>query len=293
MARNPVPPRPDCTPAFGLLLRHWRAARSLSQLDLSVEAGISARHLSFLETGRAKPSREMAALLGSVLDMPLSERNAMLLAAGYAPAYAERALDSSDLEPARRALTFILQRQEPYPAYVVDSGWNVRMANAAANRVFAPFLEGAAMSQAHAGNLLHSVCHPGGVRRYIVNWDEFVSPLVAALHRQAADGTDTAAVRLRDEILAYPGIPADWRKPRPAAGPLIAMRLCKDELRLAFFSTITSFAVPHDVTLQKLHIESLYPADTMTEKAARRLAAGPAGTDRAEESAAGAIGERA
>src|SRR5947207_1755518 len=129
-------------PAFGRMLRQWRDARHMSQLTLATEAGISTRHLSFLETGRAQPSREMVQLLAGMLDVPLGERNALLVSAGYAPMYAERPLGAPELAPVRRALEFILRQQEPYPALVLDGDWNIVMHNDAVHRVFAPFKEG-------------------------------------------------------------------------------------------------------------------------------------------------------
>jgi transcriptional regulator with XRE-family HTH domain len=161
-ADGPVAPA-----AFGALLRHWRLARRMSQLALAVEAEVSARHLCFLETGRAHPSREMVQILAGVLDVSLADRNAMLLAAGYAPAYGQRDLNAPEVEHVRRAFQFVLQRQEPYPAIVVDGAWNTVMRNAAAGRIFGFFLEGAALPREHAGNAMHMVCHPEGLRRAV------------------------------------------------------------------------------------------------------------------------------
>jgi transcriptional regulator with XRE-family HTH domain len=247
----------------------------MSQLALAAEAEVSARHLCFLETGRAQPSREMVQLLAGVLDVGLSDRNAMLLAAGYAPAYAERGLDAPELAHVRRALEFILQRQEPYPAIVVDGGWNTVMGNGAARRLFGPFQEGAALSREQARNAMHVICHPAGMRRFIVNWEEFAGPLIQTLHREAASGANAAVARLRDELLAYPGMPPRWKIPDPRAPvpPVLTMRLKKDELRLAFFSTLTMLATPRDITLEQLRIECFYPADSVTEESARRSAA--------------------
>jgi len=262
--------------AFGALLRHWRLARRMSQLTLATEAEVSARHLCFLETGRAQPSREMIQLLAGVLDVSLGDRNAMLLAAGYAPAYGQRSLDAPEVAHVRRAFEFILRQQEPYPAIVVDGAWNTVMRNTAAGRIFGRFLEGAALRPEHARNAMHAVCHPHGLRRFIVNWEAFVGPLIQTVHREAAGGLEASA-RLRDELLAYPGMPARWRIPEPGAPvpPVLAMRLRKDDVELAFFSTLTMLATPRDVALEQLRIECFYPADPETEAAARRLASGP------------------
>ena len=247
----------------------------MSQLALAAEAEVSARHLCFLETGRAQPSREMVQLLAGVLDVSLGDRNAMLLAAGYAPAYAERKLDAPELAHVRRALEFILQRQEPYPAIVVDGGWNTVMGNQAARRLFGPFQKGSALRREQARNAMHMICHPAGMRRFIVNWEEFAGPLIQTIHREAAGGANAAAARLRDELLAYPGMPPRWKIPDPRAPvpPVLTMRLEKDQLQLAFFSTLTVLATPRDVTLEQLRIECFYPADSVTEETARRSAA--------------------
>ncbi len=264
-------------PRFGPLLRHWRLARRMSQLALAAEAEVSARHLCFLETGRARPSREMVQRLAGVLDVSLGDRNAMLLAAGYAPAYGERNLQAPELEHVRRALEFVLGQQEPYPAIVVDGGWNTVMGNQAARRIFGLFREPPALPPGRAGNAMHAVCHPGGLRRFIVNWEEFAGPLIQTIHREAAGGANPAAARLRDELLAYPGMPSRWRIPDPHAPvpPVLTMRLRKGDVSLAFFSTLTTLAIPRDVMLEQLRIECFFPADRATEDAARRLAAAP------------------
>jgi transcriptional regulator with XRE-family HTH domain len=253
----------------------------MSQLALAAEAEISARHLCFLETGRAHPSRAMVQLLAAALGVALSERNALLLAAGYAPAYGTRDIQSPELAHVRRALEFVLRRQEPFPAIVVDGGWNTVMANAAARRIFGLFGGPAPLPAALARNALHTICHPDGLRRFIVNWEEFAGPLIQTLHREAAGGAGAAAARLRDELLAYPGMPVRWRVPDPRAPapPLLTMRLERDGLALAFFSTLTMLATPRDVTLEELRIECFYPADDATEETARRLARASAHAD--------------
>src|SRR5882724_2414450 len=173
----------------------------------------------------------------------------------------------------RRALQFILRQQEPHPALVIDSVWNVVMRNAAADRIFRPFRTPTTLSREHAGNALHSTFHPDGLRRFIVNWEEFAGALIQSIHRDAA--TSEAVARPRDELLAYPAVPSRWRMPElhASAPPLLTMRLRKDGLSLAFFTTMTTLASPQDVTLAQLRIECFHPADTLTEAAATRLAA--------------------
>jgi len=259
------------TPAFGPLLRQWRAARHLSQLALATEAGISARHLSFLETGRAQPSREMVQLLAGMLDVPFGERNALLVSAGYAPAYGERPLGAPELEPVRRALQYILRQQEPYPAFVLDGLWNMVMRNDASHRVFALFV--GPTPDGHTVNVMRTVFDPRGLRPYIANWHDVAACAMHSIHREVAATGSAAAMKLRDELLAHPGVPSRWREaescgPHP---PMISMQLRKDDLSLTFFSTITMFATPRDVTVQQLKIESFFPADAATEQLARTL----------------------
>jgi transcriptional regulator with XRE-family HTH domain len=244
----------------------------MSQLALAAEAEVSARHLCFLETGRAQPSRDMVHLLASALDVPLTDRNAMLLAAGYAPAYAERGLDAPELRHVRRVFDFILERQEPFPAIVVDGAWNIVLSNAASRRIFGIFLDAADLEPACARNAMHLICHPHGLRRFIVNWEEFAGPLIQTLHREASASRTAAA--LRDEVLSYPGMPARWRVPDPGAPmpPVVTMRLRKGDVSLGFFSTLTMLATPRDVTLEELRIECFYPADRETEATAHHLA---------------------
>ena len=255
-------------PAFGRLLRQWRGVRHFSQLALATEAGISTRHLSFLETGRAQPSREMVQLLAAMLDVPLGERNALLVAAGYAPAYGERPLGAPDLQPVRRALEYILRQQEPFPALVLDGEWNIVMKNAAASRIFQLFC-----GPLKTLNVMRTVFDPDAMRPSIENWTSIAECLMQALHRAVATTGSEAVVKLRDDMLAYPGVPPRWRTPDALATspPLVDMQLRKGDLSMAFFSTITIFATPRDVMLQDLKIECFFPADASTEHTARRL----------------------
>src|SRR5262249_29191708 len=195
-------------PAYGRMLREWRARAHMSQLSLATEAGISTRHLSFLETGRAQPSREMVQLLAGMLDVPFVERNAMLVAAGYAPAYSERPSGAPELKPVRRALEYILRQQEPFPAFVLDSQWNIVMKNAAAARIF-PLFRGTTTSS----NCMRTVFDPDGLRPAIVNWPAIAECLIEALHRDVAATGDEAVVHLRPQLPAYPQAPPPSRAP--------------------------------------------------------------------------------
>jgi transcriptional regulator with XRE-family HTH domain len=258
---------------FSSLLKHWRNVRRLTQIELAGEANVSARHLCFLETGRAQPSREMVQQLGNALDLPLEERNALHVAAGFVPPYGDRGLAADNLQHVRQALDFILRQQEPYPGIVIDGRWDVRIRNQASARVFGPFREAYEMQSDLADNVMHAVFHPKGLRQFIANWDEFAGQTIQILHREVAQGSRVAA-QLFDEIMAYPGLPGEWRFPRNPAGssPVMTMQLCKGELRLAFFSTFTTLAMPTDAALQQLKIECFYPADGTTAEKARQLA---------------------
>jgi transcriptional regulator with XRE-family HTH domain len=258
---------------FSSLLKHWRNVRRLTQIELAGDANVSARHLCFLETGRAQPSREMVQLLGNALDLPLEERNALHVAAGFVPPYGDRGLAADNLQHVRQALDFILRQQEPYPGIVIDGHWDVRIRNEASRRLFKSFHESYNMEPDLADNAMHVVFHPKGLRQFIVNWDEFAGQMIQILHREVAQGS-SIATQLLDEIMAYPGLPAEWRLPRnPAASsPVMTMQLAKGEFRLAFFSTFTTLAMPTDAALQKLKIECFYPADNATAEKARELA---------------------
>jgi transcriptional regulator with XRE-family HTH domain len=256
----------------GALLREWRAARRMSQLDLSLEAEISSRHLSFVETGKSQPGRETLSRLADALAMPLRERNALLLAAGYAPQYAETDLVTPALERMRQAIELIIAHQEPYPAFVINRHFDVLATNAAAGRVM-DLLMGSKPS-AHV-NLLRQVFDPDDLRRVIINWSEVAQRFLRHLHADiAAVPSDTAARALLDEVLAYPGVPARWRfrdvEAEPAPVVFLVFRSELGELR--FFETVTTFAAVGDVTLEELRIECAFPADDHTAEVCARLA---------------------
>ena len=258
---------------FSSLLKHWRNVRRLTQLELAGDANVSARHLCFLETGRAQPSREMVQLLGSALDLPLDERNALHVAAGFVPPYGDQGLAADNLQHVRQALDFILRQQEPYPGIVIDGRWDVRIRNQASARLFKAFRNAYEMETGLADNAMHAVFHPRGLRQFIVNWNEFAGQMIQILHREVAQASRVSA-QLLDEIMTYPDLPGEWRFPRNPAGssPVMTMQLRKGDLRLAFFSTFATLAMPTDAALQKLKIECFYPADSATAEKARELA---------------------
>lgn len=266
----------DGMPALGTLLREWRAARHCSQLDLALAAGTSTRHLSCIETGKAQPGRALLARLADALEMPLRARNALLLAAGYAPRYPESALDAPALARIDQAIDAMLLQQEPYPAFLINRHWDVLRANAAAGRVNRAALGG--RDSAHR-NILRQFFDPDDLRAAIANWEEVAGELIHHLHeRVAAAPTDAVARGLLDEMLSCPGVPARWRLRDLSSTPsplLSTVMRCGDDT-LRFFSTITTFAMPRDVTLAELHIECCFPMDEATAAACRRLAAGAA-----------------
>jgi transcriptional regulator with XRE-family HTH domain len=259
----------------GPLLRRWREARHLSQLDLALEAEVSSRHISFLETGRAEPSRAMLLTLAHVLDVPLRERNFLLLAAGFAPIYGETGLDDPRMAHVRTAIEIILKNNEPRSAYAHDRHWNIVMANQA----FIKFVT-IILGRAPAGleplrvareprlNVLRLVFDPESVRKVIVNWATVAKSLLNEAGRRLAWARDDVLKKLIEEMLNYPGVPARWREPDlEAPRDLILpteLKLGGRSVRL--FSTLTSLATPYDVTLQDLQIEAFYPADAETEE---------------------------
>ncbi|GAA0522904.1 transcriptional regulator [Paractinoplanes deccanensis] len=246
----------------GPLLQRWRKARRLSQLGLAAEAAVSVRHLCFIETGRARPSRTMVLRLADVLDVPLRERNTLLLAAGFAPEYQESTLDAPAFTVVRQAIDAILAQQEPHPAVVMDRDWTIRRANTAAEHFFGFLLAGHPPVPGPA-NVLRLMFHPDGVRPYVTNWPEVAHALVRRVRREALGGiTDERAQRILDEVLAYPDVPASIAATDPAAPllPVVPVHFARDGRRFDYFSTVTTLGTPQDVTLQELRIECFFPA---------------------------------
>jgi transcriptional regulator with XRE-family HTH domain len=247
------------TVPLGTLLRDWRRRRRLSQLDLALEAGVSARHLSFLETGRSKPSREMVLHLSEQLEVPLRDRNHLLLAAGFAPAFEERAIDAPEMAPVREALERVLAGHEPYPALVVDRWWNL----AAANRSIAMFTDTVpAHLMEPPVNVLRVSLHPDGMASRILNYAEWRAHLLDRLHRQVALTGDDRLAALYAEISEYPGETAEVHG--PGGEIAVPLRYDADGRELAFFSTIATFGTAVDITLAELSIEAFFPADQPT-----------------------------
>jgi len=254
---------------FGDHLREWRQRRPLSQLDLAGDAEISARHLSFVETGRAAPSRDMVLRLAERLDVPLRERNVLLVAAGFAPAFPNRSLDDPALSAARQAMETVLKAHEPYPALAVDRHWNLVSANA----MIAPFLAGVAPSLLTPPiNVMRLSFHPQGLAPLTVNLAEWCGHLLERLHRQCEATADPILIALYEELKTYP-IPA--RKAPQVIGAeslAVPFRMKMGDNVLSFISTTMVFGTPLDVTLSELALETFFPADEVTTETMRAMA---------------------
>jgi transcriptional regulator with XRE-family HTH domain len=265
---QPADAAADAT-SIGALLQYWRKARNLSQLALATDADVSPRHISFLETGRAKPSRDMVVLLATVLGVPLRERNLMLLAAGYAPLYREARLDAPELGPVRDALGLILRHQEPFPAVVMNRHWDILDMNQAAQRFFGALLGNRVLA---APNVLRLIFDPELVRPHVENWEVVAEALLQRLQREATGGVkDEKTQALLREILAYPDVPARFRRPNLALPlvPVVPVCFRHGASRYDYFSTVTTLGTPQDVTLEELRIECFFPANPETERLAR------------------------
>lgn len=259
---------------LGGVLRAWRAARGVSQLDLAHRSGLSARHLSFIETGRTQPSRQALLTIGEALEMPLRERNRLLEAGGYAHLYRQTALDAGEMSHVRRLLQFVLDRHEPYGAVVIDRYWTVIMSNGAASRSLPAFSDPALWDN-QPMNLLRFVFHPKGLRQFIVNWDEVSRQLVLRAHRElGGPGEDEQGAALLTELHQYPDVPERPTMPPPStiSDLVLPIHLRKDGIDIRTFSTIMTLGTPQDVTLQELRIETFFPADEGSDRVLRAMA---------------------
>jgi transcriptional regulator with XRE-family HTH domain len=257
---------------FGALLRYWRGVRRLSQLDLSLDAEISTRHLSCIETGRAQPSREMVLRVAEALRVPLRERNALLLAAGYAPLYRQISLDAPELEAGRRALEILMAQLEPNPVLVVDRYWNTLSMNAGAKRILALF-PGCDSGTPHNGPRL--VFDPAGLRPFIENWELVAARIIRRLHREAAENpSDETLKDFLRELLSFPGVPSRWHMLDLDGNPppFLTINYKWNNSTLRLFSTLTTLGTPLDVGLHELRIETLFPADEPTRTMMNRMA---------------------
>jgi transcriptional regulator with XRE-family HTH domain len=260
---------------FAARLRWWRERRGFSQLALAGRTGVSQRHLSFLELGRASPSREMVDRLAAALDVPLRQHNALLLAAGFAPEWRQRDLAEPDLAEVTSALDYMLAQQEPFPAVVVDRHWNLLKSNAGAVRLV-EFLVGP-IAPGTAINLADALVAPNVLRPYLTNWAEVVRHFIRSVEADAtADGLiETTA--LLERLMAYKGVRSALRLAANKAdnGPVLAMHFRKGDASLRLFTTIATLGTPQDITLQELRIECFFPMDDATAKLLRSWTTAP------------------
>ena len=256
--------------SFPQRLKAWRQARRLSQLELALRCNVSQRHLSFLESGRARPSEPMILNLSEALEVPLRDRNALLLAAGFAPRYRESDLSEPEMAAVTKALDHLLEKHEPYPALVIDHLANLQRANAGAMKLMA-FLTGPDPEVPPAEdppNLLHALFNPQGLRPYIKDWEAVANFLLRRLQAECIAAGQPQDMRdLLAALSTYPGVPKDWPMEIPGEwhAPVLTTTFEKDGLRLTFFTTITTLGTPFDVTLQEVRVEQFFPADAETE----------------------------
>ncbi|PRY09495.1 helix-turn-helix domain-containing protein [Paraburkholderia sp. BL25I1N1] len=271
---NPANPSKKAPPNdLGVLLRHWRDVRGISQLDLSFNAGISQRHISFIESGRSVPSRQMLMDIAQALDIPLRERNTLLLAAGYAPMYADAAWNAQEMHSVTNALGRMLRQHEPFPALVMDRYWNVLMTNDAAPRFFNCFIDMAARKGPR--NMLHLVFDPEGMRPFVADWQTVADSLVQRVYRESVGRViDDRTRELLDALRAYP----DGKKNRApghpelatetasaAAMPVIPIGFVKNGHVMKYFSMVSTVGTPQTIAAQELRLECMFPADDETE----------------------------
>lgn len=249
----------------GVLLRRWRDVRGKTQLDLSIDAGVSQKHISFVESGRSGASRQMLLDLAQALDIPLRERNELLVAGGYAPSYSDSSLDEPAMKNINAALQRMLRQHEPFPAVVMDRSWNVLLTNEATPRFFDCFIDLSARPRPR--NLLHLMFDPAGMRPFIANWPEAGRGLLARVYRESVGHViDIKTKRLLDELSQYPGVKAEWRAPTPREDmPMIPLAFAKNGVTLNYFSLITTVGTPQTIAAEELRLECMFPADETTE----------------------------
>lgn len=261
---------------LGELLRYWRGARGKSQIELSLDTGVSQRHLSFIEGGRSAPSRQTLMTIAQGLDVPFRDRNRLLLAAGFAPVYREDAWNADEMKSVNAALERVLRQHEPFPAVVMDRYWNVFMTNASAPRFFNMFIDLEARPAPR--NLLQLMFDPAGMRPFIAHWDRAAKSLIQRVHRESVGQVIDERTRdLLATLMAYPEVEdalkqADAAMPQPTL-PMIPLSFVRDGRTLDYFSMVTTVGAPQTIATQELRIECLYPADDQTDMRHRALMA--------------------
>lgn len=260
--------------AFGPLLRRYRTQRGLSQEKLALEAEISTRHLSCLETNKAAPSRTMVLLLGSALDITLRDRNALLEAAGFVAAYRDEPFDAPDAASLRHALDIMLKAMEPNGAVAVDRAWNILQMNSGAVRLMSAFIDLANAPPDVLKNVLVATLHPAGLRPAIVNWDEVAAFTIERARREVQRTPEDARVQeMRAYLDAIPDLPRGRVPPAPPGGPFLTVHLRKNGLEARIFTTISTIGTPIDATAEEIAIETFFPADDATATLLRSMAA--------------------
>jgi transcriptional regulator with XRE-family HTH domain len=253
---------------LGELLRNWRDLRGISQLNLSLDAGVSQRHISFIESGRSVPSRQMLIDVAQALDVPLRERNTLLQAAGYPPFYSEGPLDALEMRSIRKALDRMLSQHSPFPAVVMDRYWNVFMANDYAPRFFNCFIDMSARKGLR--NMLHLIFDPEGLRPFVADWENVAKSLIRRVYRESVGRViDDKTKELLAVLMAYPDVEANWKIPVASdiapTMPVMPLSFIKDGNVLNYFSMVATVGTPQTVAAQELRLECMFPADDATE----------------------------
>jgi transcriptional regulator with XRE-family HTH domain len=247
----------SAVPQLGALLRYWRRQRGKSQLNLSLDTGISQRHLSFVESGRSAPSRDFLSTVSNALNIPLRERNALLLASGYAPLYNEQSIDSEQMSIVTRAIDRMLEQHEPHPALVLDRHWNVIRTNRAAPSFFGSFIDLEARPKPR--NLLDLMFDPAGMRPFVEEWERVAAGLLQRVRREAVGQVvDATLARLLEDLLKYPGV-AGLELPLAPQSPVLPLTFRRGDQRFSYFSLITTVGTPQCITAQELRVECMFP----------------------------------
>jgi transcriptional regulator with XRE-family HTH domain len=258
-------PRPSHPTTSGALLRQWREIRGKPQLELALDTGISQKHVSFVETGRSTPSRQMIIDIADALQIPLRERNAIFLAAGYAPVYRDEPLDAPSMQSIDRAVGRMLRQHEPFPAIVMDRYWNVIDTNRSAPAFFNRFIDLSLRPKPR--NLLHLMFDPEGMQPFLMNWEETARSLLSRVRREAIGHvSDEGTQMLITELMAYPDVPQDLHSGSVSdALPMIPLRFRTERHSLSLFSMITTVGTPQTVAAEEMRIETMFPADEESE----------------------------
>ena len=249
----------SAVPQLGALLRYWRQERGKSQLDLSLDTGISQRHLSFVESGRSTPSRDFLSVVSDALNIPLRERNALLLASGFAPQFSEQSIDAEQMEVVTRAIDRMLEQHEPHPALVLDRYWNVIRTNKAAPRFFGSFVD--LEKRPKPRNLLDLIFDRAGMRPFVEEWEKVAAGLLQRVRREAVGQVmDTKLQEMLKRLREYPGV-AELKPSLTPQSPVLPMVFRKENQRFSYFSLITTVGTPQCITAQELRVECMFPTD--------------------------------